>query len=95
MIFSKSWIKKHKVIIDITNNFLIFWPNYYIYIRASFSTTLSQPIFPIKTTIVKIKKKYHDFFYIFSKKNSDILSLHKKYEKKFNVVLIIKDSILS
>lgn len=32
IIFGQSWIKDHKIIIDMTNNFLAFWLGHYIYI---------------------------------------------------------------
>lgn len=35
-------MKKHEIIVDITNNFLTFLPSYYIYNRVAFFTTLSQ-----------------------------------------------------
>lgn len=53
MIFDQSWIKKYKIIIDITNNFLAFWYSHYIYIRHFFPIILNQPILFV---IIKIEK---------------------------------------
>ena len=53
MIFDQFWIKKHGVIINITINFLAFWPGYYIYIRAISPISLSS----LLTEIVAIKIK--------------------------------------
>ena len=36
-------MKKYGVIIDMTNNFLAFWPGHYIHIRAISPTILSSP----------------------------------------------------
>ena len=47
-------MKKYKVIIDITNNFLAFWLGHYIYIRATFF--LSSPSLLTKIAVVKIEK---------------------------------------
>lgn len=49
-------MKKHGVIIDITNNFLVFWPNHCIHIRATSLTILNQPRLPIETATVRIEK---------------------------------------
>ena len=49
-------MKKHGVIIDMTNNFLVFWPGYYIYIGAISPTTPSQPRLPMETAVVRIEK---------------------------------------
>ena len=49
-------MKKYGVILNITNNFLAFWFDYFIYIRAIFSTTLSQSRLFIKIAIIRIKK---------------------------------------
>ena len=56
MIFDRLWIKKHEVIIDMTNNFLVFWPGYCIYIGATSPNTLSQPRLPAETAVVRIEK---------------------------------------
>ena len=56
MILGQPRIKKHGVIIDMINNSLVFWLGYYIYIGATFSTTLSQPKLPTETAVVRIKK---------------------------------------
>ena len=49
-------MKKYKVIIDMTNNFLAFWPGYCTYIGVSSCIILSQLILLIETAIVRIKK---------------------------------------
>ena len=49
-------MKKHRVIIDMTNNFLAFWPGHYIYIGAISPTILSQPRLPAETAVVRIEK---------------------------------------
>ena len=49
-------MKKHKVTIDITNNFLIFWPGYCIYIGAISFTIMSQPKLSVKTIVIRIEK---------------------------------------
>ena len=54
MILGQSWIKKHKVIIDMTNKSLIFWPDHYIYIRATF--LLSPLSLPIEIVAIKIEE---------------------------------------
>ena len=56
MILGQPWIKKHGVIIDITNNYLVSWPSYYTYIKAFLFIILSQLILLIKTIVVRIKK---------------------------------------
>ena len=43
MILVRPWMRKHGVIIDMTNNFLAFWPGHCTHIGATSSTTLSQP----------------------------------------------------
>ena len=49
-------MKNHRVIIDMTNNFLAFWPSHYIHIGAAFPNTLSQLRLPVKIAVVKIEK---------------------------------------
>ena len=49
-------MKKQGIIIDITNNFLVFWPSHCSQIRVFPSTILSQSIFPMKTAFIKIDK---------------------------------------
>ena len=56
MIFSRPWMKKHGVIIDMTNNSLAFWPGHCTYIEATSPTTLSQPRLPMETAAVRIEK---------------------------------------
>ncbi len=49
-------MKKHGVIINMTNDFLHFWPGYYTHIRATSSTILSPLSLPTQTTAVRIEK---------------------------------------
>ena len=56
IILDQLWIKKHGVIIDMTNNSLTFWPGHCTYVRVSPLTILSQPTFPTKTAVVVIEK---------------------------------------
>ena len=49
-------MKKYRVIIDMINDFLAFWPDYCIYIGAISSTTLSQPRLPTEIAAVRIEK---------------------------------------
>ena len=56
MILGQSWMKKYEVIIDMTNNFLAFWPGHYTHIGVTFSNTLSQPRSPVETAVMRIKK---------------------------------------
>lgn len=55
MIFDSFWMKKHRIIINMTSNILVFWLSYYIYIEVFLSiilnhTTLLINIIHIKTT---------------------------------------------
>ena len=59
MIFCQLWMKKHDIIIDMTNNSLAFWPGHCIYIEATSSTTLSQLSLSVEITAVGIKKDIH------------------------------------
>ena len=54
MILGQPWMKKHRVIIDMTNHFLAYWSSYYRYVRATFQ--LNSPSLPMKTIAVKIEK---------------------------------------
>ena len=54
IILGQPWIKKHGVIINMTNNFLTFWPGHYTYIRAI--SLLSSPNLPIKIAAIKIEE---------------------------------------
>lgn len=56
IILEKTWIKKHKVIINIKNHSLDFCFIYFIYIRAIFSIRLMLSKILIKITVVKIEK---------------------------------------
>lgn len=56
MILGRPWIKKHGVIIEMTNNFFIFWPGHCTYIGATSATTLSQLRQPIIIVAIRIKK---------------------------------------
>ena len=48
-------MKKHKVIIDMTNNSWTFWLRHCTYFGAFLPIILSQPILPIKTAVVRIE----------------------------------------
>lgn len=56
IIFAQLWIKKHKVNIDIKNNFLALWTGYYTQIRTRFYTILSIFRLIIKIIVVRIKE---------------------------------------
>lgn len=56
MILSQIWMKNHRVIVDRTNNFLVFWLGHYIYIRARTSITLSKPRLQTKIIGIKLEK---------------------------------------
>ena len=47
-------MKKYEVIINMTNNFLVFWPSHYIHIGAIF--LLSPPNLLTETITIRIKK---------------------------------------
>ncbi len=49
-------MKKHGVIIDMTNNSLAFWPGHCTYIGATFPTTLNPPSLLTETAIVRIEE---------------------------------------
>lgn len=55
MIFNQPLIKKYGVIINITNNSLVFWPGYYIYMRVFPIIILNLLILPLETIAVKIE----------------------------------------
>ena len=54
MILGQPWMKKHGVIIDMTNNSLAFWPGHYTHIRAT--SLLSPPSLPTETAAVTIEE---------------------------------------
>lgn len=56
MILGQSWIKKHRVIINIKNNFLAFWPSYCIHIKVISLITLSQTKLLATIEIIRIGK---------------------------------------
>ena len=56
MILCQSWMKKHGVIIDMTNNSLAFRPGHCTNIGATFPNTLSQPRLPAEIAVVRIEK---------------------------------------
>ena len=56
MILGRSWMKKHGVIIDMTNNFLAFWSGHCTHIGANSPNILSQSRLPTKTAVVRIEK---------------------------------------
>ena len=49
-------MKKHGVIIDITNDFLAFWPGHCIHIGAISPNTLSQLRLPTEIAVIRIEK---------------------------------------
>lgn len=57
MIISKSKINKHRVIIDMRNDFEAFWLGHCIHIRTISPTTLSLPILSMSITAIGIEKK--------------------------------------
>ena len=79
-------MKKYRVIINITNNFLAFWPGYYTDIRATFLLSLLS--LPTKIVAIKIKKNLISQKIIKkdSKKNMTnfLQSLNKLSNKKKN-----------
>ena len=46
-------MKKHGIIIDITNNAIAFWIGHCIYTRASLSIILNQATLPTEVTLIK------------------------------------------
>lgn len=56
MILRRHSMKKHRVIIDMKNDFLDFWPGHCIYVRASRPTILSYPTLPMETAVIRIEK---------------------------------------
>ena len=56
MILGRPWMKKHGIIIDMTNNSLAFWLGHYTHIGVTSPNTLSQPRLPVETTVIKIEK---------------------------------------
>ncbi len=56
MILGQPWIKKHEIIIDLTNNSLVFWPSYCTHIRATFLITMSQPSSSTEIAVVRIEE---------------------------------------
>ena len=56
IILGQTWMKKHRIIIDMTNKSLVFWPGHCIHIGATSPTTLSQPKLHVQTAIIKIEK---------------------------------------
>lgn len=55
MIFGQPQMKKHEVIIDITNNFLALQPGHYINVGVSSAIILCQPTLSIKTVAIRIE----------------------------------------
>ncbi len=49
-------MKKHGVIIDITNDSLAFWPGHCTHIGATSLTILSPPSSPIKRAVIRIEE---------------------------------------
>ena len=56
IILGRPWMKKHEVIIDMTNNSLVFWPGHCIYIGATFPNILSPLNLPIERASVIIEE---------------------------------------
>ena len=54
MILGRLWMKKHGVIIDMTNDFLAFWPGHCTHIGAT--SLLSLPSLPTETAAVTIEE---------------------------------------
>ena len=54
MILGRPWMKKHGVIIDMTNNSLAFWPGHCTHIRAI--SLLSPPSLPTEIAAVTIEE---------------------------------------
>ena len=59
MMLGRLWMKKHEIIIDMTNDSLAFWPGHCTPIGAFCPTTLSQSTLPTEIAVVRIEKKYH------------------------------------
>ena len=49
-------MKKYRVIIDMTKNFLAFWLGHCTHIKATFPNKLGQPRLPAETVDVRIEK---------------------------------------
>ena len=49
-------MKKYRIIINITNDFLAFWLSYCTYIGVFSLVTLSQLILPTKIAVIRIEK---------------------------------------
>ncbi len=56
VILGRPWIKKHGVIIDMTNDFLAFWPGHCTHIGAISPITLSLPSSPTETAAIRIEE---------------------------------------
>ncbi len=56
MILGQLFMKRHKVIINMINDSLAFWPDYCIYNGATFCTKLSLPSLLLEKVAVKIEK---------------------------------------
>lgn len=56
MIFDQLGIKKHGIVIDMTNNAIVFGASYYIYTGTSFFIILDQVISVMKIMSTKIKQ---------------------------------------
>lgn len=82
MIFDQSWIKKHKVIIYIINNFLIFWFSDYTYINVDFFLSLLS--LSITTTAITTEKNITLKKIIKRQLKKDIINLMQRPNKLFN-----------
>lgn len=56
IILGRLWMKKYKIIINIKNNSLAFWPGHYIHIRATSLITLRPLSLPTEIVVIKIKE---------------------------------------
>ena len=54
MILGRPWMKKHGVIIDMTNNSLAFWPGHCTHIGAT--SLLNPPSLPTETAAITIEE---------------------------------------
>ncbi len=55
MILGRPWMKKHRVIIDMTNDSLVFWPGYCIHFGVTSPTILSLSSSSTETIAIKIE----------------------------------------
>lgn len=53
MNFNQSWMKKYRIIINMTNNAITFWFGHYTHTKAFFLITLDQAISLIEIMLLK------------------------------------------